>query len=109
MRMRARNRDRSALNAETASQRLPHASGELAIEADTIDTEQNPGSPGASDRERADKERVRYPLGVSNIVSLHCDAAEWGDRSGRDAHLKWFRKMLSGRHKASVPLIPSTS
>src|SRR5262245_61955208 len=109
MRMRARDRDRSAGNAEAPTQRLPHTTGELAIEADTIDTEQNPGNPGASDRERADKERVRYPLGVSDIVSLHCNAVGRGDRNGRHAHLKRFRKMLSGRHKASVPLIPSTS
>ena len=82
MRMRARNRDRSACNAETPIQRLPYTSGELAIEADTIDAEKNPGNPVASDRERADKERVRYPLGVSDIVSLHCDAVGRGDRNG---------------------------
>jgi len=81
MRMRARNRDRSACNAETPIQRLPYASGELAIEADTIDTEKNPGNPGASDRECADQERVCYALGISEIVSLHCDAGGWGDRN----------------------------
>src|SRR5215471_14996116 len=108
MRVRARNHDRGACNTETLMQCLPYASGELAIEADAIDTEKNPGNPGASDRERADKERVRYPLGVSDIVSLHCNAVGRGDRNGGDAHLKRFQKMLSGRHKASVPLIPST-
>jgi len=54
MRVRARYRDRGACNTETLIQRLPYTSGELAIEADTIDTEKNPGDPGASDRERAD-------------------------------------------------------
>jgi len=79
--VRGRHHERDAFTAETTIQRLSYTSGELAIDADTIDTEKNPDDPVASDRERADKEPLRYPLGISDIVSLHCDASGWGDRN----------------------------